>query len=354
MQAEIDQRDGAVAGTRRAGMRDVARVAGISLAAVQLVATGKPGVADDTRARTLDVMRQLGYTHRSRTRPEKRHTFAIISERLVQPIDRDIFYGEILHGIITEAQHHGHRVLMHLLEDGAAGVEQFLDLHRGEIDGMILANGGDLTSEVIRRLLESRIPAVLVDNYVVDLPLHCVVADNVTAGYQAARHLLQLGHTRVGLLAGPRKYRSLVDRQEGYLDALTEFGIPVDQELMAPPTHHAGGQKGYQQMLYLLSLPRPPTAVVAISDKTAFGALEALKERGLQIPGDMALVSIDDVAESAHCTPPLSTVSVPRSEMGAEGVRRLLGLLNQEAPRPTKTVLYTRLIVRESSGGQKD
>jgi LacI family transcriptional regulator len=170
-------------------------------------------------------------------------------------------------------------------------------------------------------------------------------------GWATIRGPVRLGHTRVGLLAGPRKYRSLVDRQEGYLDALTEYGIPVEQALMSPPTHHAGGQKGYQQMPHLLGLPQPPTAVVAISDKTAFGALEALKERGLRIPQDMALVSIDDVAESAHTMPPLTTVNVPRAEMGAEAVRRLLALLRQEAPRPTKTVLYTRLVVRASCGG---
>lgn len=354
MRAEVEQpsQTEATAVVRRVSMRDVARAAGVSLTAVQIVASGKPGVGDDTRARTLAVMRELGYTQRPRPRQEEpRYTLAIISERLMQPIETDIFYAEIWHGIITEAQRSGHRVLMHLLEGGESGVEQLLDLHQGEIDGMILANGGDLTDNVIRKLLESQIPAVLVDNYVVDQPLHCVVADNVTAGYLATRHLLRLGHTRVGLLAGPRKYRSLVDRQEGYLDALTEYGIPVEQALMSPPTHHAGGQKGYRQMLHLLDLAQPPTAVVAISDKTAFGALEALKERGLQIPRDMALVSIDDVAESAHTMPPLTTVNVPRTEMGAEAVRRLLALLRQEAPRPTKTVLYTKLVVRASCGG---
>jgi DNA-binding LacI/PurR family transcriptional regulator len=352
MQVDAEERETTPPVSRRVSMRDVARAAGISLASVQLVASGKPGVGDDTRARTLEVMRQLGYSQRLRARPSpRRFTLAIISERLLQPLERDIFYAEIWHGILTEAQRGSHRVLMHLLERGEAGVSHLLELHGGEIDGMILANGGDLTDDVIRGLIASGIPAVLVDNYVVDEPLHCVVADNVTAGYQATRHLLRRGHTRVGLLAGPRKYRSLVDRQEGYFDALTEFAIPVDETLVAPPARHAGGQKGYQQMLRLLDLSHPPTAVVAISDKTAFGALEALKERGLRIPRDMALASIDDVAESAHSTPPLTTVSVPRTEMGAEAVRRLLALLLDEAPRPTKTVLYTSLVVRESSGG---
>ena len=332
-------------------MRDVARAAGVSLSSVSLVASGHPGVSEELRARTLRAMRQLGYVPRQRRAPA-RNTLAIISERLTQPLEHDIFYAEILQGIQTEAQRQGHRVFLHLLEGGEAGVDRLMDSVRGEIDGMILANGGDLTDDVIMRLIESQVPAVLVDNYVVDQPLHCVVADNVTAGYLATRHLLRLGHQRIGLLAGPRKYRSLVDRQEGYLDALTEYEVPVDRSLMPPPTHHAGGQKGYQQMLRLLELPEPPTAVVAISDKTAFGALEALKERGLQIPKDMALVSIDDVEESAHTTPPLTTVRVPRAEMGAEAVRRLLALLRGEAPRPTKTTLYTHLVVRESCGAR--
>ncbi|HKC73853.1 MAG TPA: LacI family DNA-binding transcriptional regulator [Chloroflexota bacterium] len=334
---------------RRASMRDVARAAGVSLSSVSLVAAGHPGVSEELRTRTLRAMRQVGYVPRQRRAPV-RNTLAIISERLLQPIEHDIFYAEILQGIQTEAQRQGHRVFLHLLEGGEEGVDRLMDSVRGEIDGMILANGGDLTDDVIMRLIASQVPAVLVDNYVVDQPLHCVVADNVTAGYLATRHLLRLGHRRIGLLAGPRKYRSLVDRQEGYLDALTEYEVPVDRPLMPPPTHHAGGQKGYQQMLRLLELPEPPTAVVAISDKTAFGALEALKERGLQIPKDMALVSIDDVEESAHTTPPLTTVRVPRAEMGAEAVRRLLALLRGEAPRPTKTTLYTHLVVRASCG----
>lgn len=354
MTSTRSQHDPAAKAGRRPSMRDIARVAGVSPAAVSMVATGRPGVSDETRARTLAVMRQMGYVLRPRqNRDAHRRTLAIISERLTQPIEYDIFYAGVLLGIQTEAQLRGHRVMLQLLEGGEAGVQQLLDLVQSEIDGMILANGGDLTEGAIRRLVASHVPAVLVDNYVIDQPLHCVVADNVTAGYLATRHLLQLGHTRVGLLSGPRKYRSLADRYEGYIDALTEYDIPVDRALIRPPTHHAGGQKGYHQMLQLLDLPEPPSAVVAISDKTAFGAIEALKERGVRIPEDVALASIDDVEESAHTTPPLTSVSVPRAEMGAEAVRRLLSLIREDSPLPTKTVLYTRLVVRESCGASK-
>lgn len=352
MASSPDEREesAAVIGERRPSMRDVARLAGVSLSSVSLVAAGRPGVGEMTRRRTQEAMRQLGYSPRSRPRhKETRYTLAVISERLVEPLERDVFYAEILEGIQSEAQRHGHLVMLHLLDNRIPEENRRIDALLQEIDGLILANGGDLTDEVIEGIIAHRVPTVLVDNYVVDQPLHCVVADNVTAGYLATRHLLRLGHRRVGLLAGPRKYRSLVDRQEGYLDALTEFGIPVEIDLMPMPPR-GEGRKGYRQMLHLLDLHEPPSAVVAISDKTALGALEALKERNLQIPADMALVSIDDIAESAHTTPPLTTVHVPRGEMGAEAVRRLLALLRHEAPRPTKTVLYTHLIVRDSCG----
>jgi DNA-binding LacI/PurR family transcriptional regulator len=354
MRTEAEPPESPLRRGHRPSMRDVARAAGVSAATVSLVVTGQSGVSEETRARTLAVMQQMGYARPPKPRREgQRYTLAIITEQLLQPVEHDIFYSEILQGIQTEAQRQRHRVMLNLLEGGESGVDALLDGLRGEVDGLILANGGDLTDDAIRRLIASSVPAVLVDNYVVDQPLHCVVADNVTAGYLATRHLLHLGHTRIGLLTGPRKYRNLVDRQEGYLDALTEHGIPPDPSLMPLPTHHAGGQKGYQQLLQLLDLDRPPTAVVAISDKTAFGAMEALKERGLQIPRDVALVSIDDVLESAYTTPPLTTVSVPRAEMGVEAVHRLLALLRGESPRPTKTVLYTHLVIRESCGATK-
>lgn len=336
---------------RRPSMRDVARAAGVSASLVSLVASGRPGVKPETRELTLATMRQLGYVPKHRaSHMTGRFTFAILSERLADPMEHDIFYGELLQGIQSVLQAGGHRVVLHLLSQSDIDGDAVLRDVGDDVDGILLVNGGDLTNETIIRIVETQVPAVLVDNYVVGYPLHCVVADYATAGYLVTRHLLDLGHTRIGLLAGPRKYQSLVDRQEGYLDALTQQGIPIDPTLIAPPMPHPGQPKGYYQMQRLLDLPEPPTAVFAISDKTAFGAMQALRERGLQVPRDMAIVGIDDVAEAAVSDPPLTTMHVPRSTMGEEAARRLLALARGEATLPTKITLYTRLVVRESCG----
>ena len=153
------------------------------------------------------------------------------------------------------------------------------------------------------------------------------------------------------MLQGPRKYKTLVERREGYLRALDQAGQSPDPRLMVKPLH-GSSRKGYRETQSLLALPRAdwPTAIVAISDKTALGALDALKEAGLRVPDDMALVGFDDIAESAHVTPALTTVRLPGQAIGEVAVQRLAALIDGAAVLPSKTVLYTELIVRESSG----
>jgi LacI family transcriptional regulator len=182
----------------------------------------------------------------------------------------------------------------------------------------------------------------------------CVLGDNEAGAYLATRHLIELGHRRIALLEGPRKYKTLTERLEGYLRALDEAGLAADPALMIKPMH-AGPRKGYREIEALLALPREqwPTAIFAISDKTALGALDALKDAGLRVPDEMALVGFDDIAESAHLVPPLTTVRLPMHAMGAMAVERLVELMEKADTIPTKTILYTELVVRESSGAYR-
>ena len=219
---------------------------------------------------------------------------------------------------------------------------------RAEVDGLIVANGGDITDERIGELARAGLPLVLVDNHVLGQQLHCILADNLGAGYLATRHLLDLGHRRIALLSGPRRYRNFVDRLDGYLDALREAGLDPDPALMPPPPDHEE-RKGESQMRALLALPERPTAVVAISDKTAFGALAVFQHAGIKVPDEISLASIGDVSDARSTLPPLTTVSIPRHQMGILAVRRLQDLLTGQPASPHKLVLYTHLVHREST-----
>src|SRR6266545_732339 len=133
-------------------------------------------------------------------------------------------------------------------------------------------------------------PLVLIESYLPGQQLPCVLGDNFTAGHAVMQHLLNLGHRSIAILRGPRKYSSLNDRLKGCFAAAAEAGILIPAEYM-PHTVSGHPKKGYVQMQEILRLPQRPTAIVAISDKTAFGAMEAIKEAGLRIPEDIAIVS---------------------------------------------------------------
>jgi len=218
-----------------------------------------------------------------------------------------------------------------------------------------VVGGGDISDSYIRAVAATGLPLVLVDNYVDGLAVPCVLGDNVTGGYLATRHLIERGHTRIALLEGPRKYKTLMERREGYLRALDEANLPIDPGLMVKPLH-IGPRKGYHETRGLLALlPRQrPTAIFAISDKAALGALAAVKDAGLQTPDDIALVGFDDLSDSEQVTPSLTTVRLPAHAMGETAVDRLVNLMEGSDARPSKIVLYTELVVRQSSVATSD
>lgn len=338
---------------RRPSMRDVADAASVSVSAVSLVVRGKPGVAPETRERVWDVISQLGYTVAPENgRPENGKSAAIglLIERSSMPALLDIFYGDVIRGIQSEAQRLGYQVLLHMFDQAAESPESLGSSLAGEVDGLLIANDGDITPEMVIELEALQAPIVLVESYLAGQRLPCVLGDNFTAGYTVTRHLLDLGHRSIALLRGPRKYSSLTDRLKGCLAAAAEAGILVPAEYMPYPVS-GHPQKGYVQMREILRLPERPTAVVAISDKTAFGAMEAIKEAGLRIPDDIAIAGIDDVSESAYTRPPLTSVRIPRMEMGVLAMQKLHRLINGEPEAAAKSVVYGDLMVRESSGG---
>lgn len=219
-----------------------------------------------------------------------------------------------------------------------------------QVGGLVVVGGGDISDLYIRGLAETGLPLVLIDNYVNGLAVPCVLGDNVTGGYLATRHLIDLGHRRIALLEGPRKYKTLTERCEGYLRAMEEADLPVDPALRVKPLH-MGPRKGYHEAESLLMLPQAqrPTAIFAISDKAALGALAALSDAGLRVPDDVSLVGFDAVSDSEQARPSLTTVRLPAREMGETAVQKLVDLA-EGATTPSKTVLYTELIQRQSSG----
>jgi LacI family transcriptional regulator len=332
---------------QRPTVKDVAEDAGVSLATVSLVLNGKAGVGSDTRLRVQEAIVRLGYQRRS-----QRPVIGLLIERLSVPAYSDPLVSLMIHGAEVEAGRRGYHILLASIERGATQAPAMVT--EQQVGGVLVVGGGDIADTYIRTLAETGLPLVLLDNYVQGLAVPCVLGDNVSGAYLATRHLLDAGHRRIALLEGPRKYKTLTDRREGYLRAMDEAGLASDPALVVKPRHH-GTRKGYEETQALLALPPDarPTAIFAISDKTALGALAALKDAGLRVPDDVALVGFDDVADAAHATPSLTTVRLPAHQMGEVAVQRVVELMEGVSVAPSKTVLYTELIVRQSSGAAR-
>lgn len=330
-------------------MRDVAARAGVSLSAVSLVVNDRPGVGSGKRARVLAAMDELGYVPAGRRiAATDTKVLGLLMESLSQQASSDGFYSRIIAGIEDAAFQLGHRLLLHLYRPGIEPISDIRALMGRDVDGLIIANDGDVTEEVIRQIAATGMPVVLVESYL-DYAIHAVTADNFTAGLMATQHLIDLGHRRISALRGPSKYSSLRDRLRGHHTALMEHGIALDHDLQPP---HVSGhpKKGYLQMRQLLALRERPTAVFAVSDKSALGAMEAIKEAGLRIPEDISIIGIDDVAESGYSVPPLTTYHVPKYNMGETAVAVLHDLLATGGRAPAKTMLLGQMVVRQSTG----
>lgn len=336
---------------RRSNIRDVAAAANVSPSAVSLVIRGRPGVADKTRERVWAAITELRYeVPVTISTTTKSQAVCILIEKGTMPVVLDVFYGDIIRGFQAEAQRQGYQVLLHMYDSSADTPALLKESLPEEARGLVVANDGDIRRDVIAQLQDLDIPLVLIENQATDHRLDCVIGDNFEAGYTVTRHVLDLGHRSLAILRGPTKYSSLVDRLRGCRAAVAEEGLLVPEELMPQPVSGTP-KKGYLQMREVLRLPHRPTAVVAVSDKTAFGAMEAIKESGLRIPEDIAIAGIDDVHESAYTHPPLTTFRMPRQDMGVIAMRKLHSFITADRQPPAKTVLYGDLVVRASTVG---
>jgi LacI family transcriptional regulator len=344
---------------------DVARLAGVSRATVSYVVNGLVGVrisiSEETRQRVLEAIEELGYQPDARAQALRSgHTKAI---GLIIPDIRNPHYWDTADGAEQEARASGYNLLLSSADlNPEHGKDIFKDLSGRRIDGLILMGPFIFQSEeaqhTLTQLTKRRFPIVKLAEHP---DTDCVVAAYDEATKEVMSHLLSLQHRRIGFIYGvlpyqdslptaglPVEYEGGPDRLLPYQDGLQAAGLPVDQELIVTcgPTI----EDGYQAALQLLKLPSRPTALIAINDLLAIGALRAASDLGLHIPTDLSLVGYDDILVAKYLVPRLTTVSKDPVRLGREGAKLLLARI-QEPDRPRQRVdVPARLIVRESTG----
>lgn len=273
------------------------------------------------------------------------HTIGVILPNLANP-----FYHQMLEGVDEIAGRDGCLVFVCSSRENPELVFRYLaQLSARHVDGIIVVSQ-DLGVKLPRASKEdgrSTLPIVMVDWPEADTDV--VLLDLENAGYLATRHLVEHGHRRVGLLTVNKDAANITPVNLGYAKAMREFGIEPDTSLVVR-TDGFDLESGAAGMLELLGLSAPPTAVFAISDTLAFGAMRTLRKRGLRIPGDVALTSFNDTYFAELADPPLTTVAVPVREMGLHAMKMLQEMIADSVPVERKVVFQASLVIRQSCG----
>jgi LacI family transcriptional regulator len=334
---------------KRPSMADVARRAGVSQTTVSYVVNETPHISlpDETRQRVWDAVRELGWRPNAVARSLSRrqsHTIGFLSDEIATLP----YAGKIIQGAQAAALAHDTLLLL-ISTDGdrqleQRGIEMLLER---QVDGFIYATM--YHRPVMPPPMDSEIPLVLLDCFTADGAFPSVVPDEVQAGRTATEALLACGHRRIGFINNCDPIPATAGRLEGYRAALAAAGLEFDTQLLQSGGANAVG--GHRCALELLQLPERPTALVCFKDEMAIGVYEAIKQLGLSIPRDVAIVSFDNLEVLApHLFPPLSTMELPHYEMGAWAVNYLLDHPNSSGGSPVQLRLPYRLIERESLG----
>lgn len=331
--------------TDSATIHDIAELAGVHPSTVSRALSAHPSrpVAQETVARIREIADSLGY--RANPWAQSLRTRRTMTIGVVIPHLEDNVLAEIFESAADAALALGYQTITVSTRDRMDRTEQAVRALTGRrADGLLLATAR-LVDPVIDRLRHDGTPYVLINRAHLDDP--CIRADDDRGAYLATRHLLERGHRRIALLAGLEDASTGQLRRAGYENAMREFGCKVDDDLVL--WSGLGIESGITYGRALLSRDPHPTAIFATNDFLALGVMSAARELGLRVPDDVAIVGYNNTPVGANLPVPLSSVSIPLREMGAQATRTLIESIEGGAAH--SRVYEPELIVRESSDG---
>lgn len=327
---------------------DVAQTAGVSLATASRALAGRDGVRPDLAERVRDAATALGYVPNAHARALAGATPAMVG--LIVHDVADPYFAEIAKGVLRVADQHDLMVLIHQSErQPETELARIRSLRAHRVGSVVLAGSGyvepAMEAAAAAELLAFRAAGgrvALVGRH--HIPVDAVLPDNHAGGETIARHLVELGHRRIGIVAGPPELSTVSDRLAGVRDAVASAGLgPSTVTVEHDAFSREGGVVATRR---LISRAADVTAIIAITDVMAIGALETLRVAGRSVPGDISLTGFDDVTVAADLAPALTTIRLPMADLGAMALELTL---RAPAVRPRRRRTGHELVVRAST-----
>lgn len=331
-------------------LEDIGRLAGVSRSTVSRVINGSNSVSVDVRARVQDVIRRTGYTPNAAARSlvsGRSGVIGLLIPSRVHSIFEDPYFPRLIQGISAASNQSGTTVSLFLSQDEVEEAERYMRvISSGFVDGLIIT-ATRMADPLMVRMAVADVPVVMIGRSEIG-GISYVDVDNRGGARQAAMHLCGLGRRRIALVAAPVNTIAGLDRLNGFVDGLASCGLALDPQLRADGDFTE--VSGYRAMRQLL--PMRPDAVFAGSDTMAMGVLRALREEGVRVPQDVAVVGFDGLAASEHSLPPLTTIRQPVAHTGARAVYILNDLMSGAANPPVSEIVPVELVIRESCGAR--
>jgi LacI family transcriptional regulator len=328
---------------------EIAANLGVTPATVSRALNEKAGVSATLRAAIRAEAARLSFVANGAAqslRTSRTMTAAMIVARpkAVDHLAEEPFYGPIMFGIEEELRDHAYHLLISTLSDAQLERPDDPNILRGRVDGLIMV-GPRVPARLIRALRKRGMPVVLVDTALEDHSMDTVLPEDRIGAGLLAEHLLAHGHRRFAILSGPDEWVTNHERCAGFVDVLRAARLEPVAVLHAEATTESTGYRLMQE-----ALSHQPTAVLAINDRMAMGAIDAAHGAGLSVPADIAVTGYDDIAPVARMSPPLTTIHIPTEEMGRCAASRLLSRIRRPDAPPRRTLIATSLVLRRSCG----
>jgi DNA-binding LacI/PurR family transcriptional regulator len=337
---------------KRVTSMDVAKKAGVSRTTVSFVLNKVEGmqISEETKKRVFSAAHELGYVPDAAAQAlasGRSKTIGLLLARRSQVVASDMYLTQVMEVLVHEVNRHGMRLLLEVVED-YENPESYLKLVRSNsIDG-VLYSGPLIQDSALRSLIDHGIPTVLMGN-LPDMPYPSVDIDNRAAAEQAVKHLIHLGHRQIACITNAKpSYSGAAGRLQGYRDALACEGILFAADLVRYGDFDP--ESGFLQMTSLVESGVPMTAAFVASDVVALGAMAAIRQHGLTIPGDIAVVGFDDVPVAKYMDPSLTTIKLPMADLTRCACDMLVKMIGGEHPAQHRVLLEAKLVVRQSCG----
>ncbi len=336
---------------KRVTIKDVAKMANASVAAVSMSLNNRPGIGDEKRQKIVEIAKKAGYQPSLVAK-----TLVNKKSYLIGLVIKDIsdhFFAELAKGVEDSAKKHGYSTILCTTDGNSKTQENYLNMLRSRgVDGIIIST---VVAEDphIEFLIDEKIPFVCINRIPLISSLkkkaEYIIMDNYSAGYKGIEHLWRLGHDKIAIITGSPNASNAIESLEGSKAALKKFGLKILKRYIKAGNY--SHQEAYLICKRLMNSKNPPTAVFAHDDNMALGAREAILSSGLEIPKDIALMGVDNIKIGALTGIELTSISQKKYEMGSMGVKLLINRIEERVPHMVeKMVLDAELVIRNTCG----